>query len=397
MKNVVGFSSQEIKDRSLKFFGVFGRIENQVNKKKYYKSHFFSKNEFKKTFKEYLYNINNISKKEELVELFGKEWTLRIADGTSDKCCEIDSENKVFTIYYDDYEKFYQDNKLVKNNSNTIKDLYDYTKIPNSNNVTNIIEKISERSSEIVFNDEQKESLSDSIPDILINNNIKLKKTDVFDINKLAINDVIEIGRGILSKNRKYEKKLEIKDIANEDAWQKYFEKYGNYLLFGNVKLNPKECLDKEKTKALNDKYPDLITCNRYGFLDLIELKKSDLYLFRFDKSHNNLVPTSDLSSAISQLNNYLQIIPYAYKTKDSQDKGLQCASGMILIGDNNHLVKNSRDLEGYMAKHNLEKNQINFWAHQELRKLNYSYSYIQVVLYDELIDNLENFINSIK
>lgn len=397
MKNVVGFSSQEIKDRSLKFFGVFGRIENLVNKKKYYKSHLFSKNEFKKTFKEYLYNINKISKKEELVELFGKEWTLRIADGTSDKCCKIDSENKVFTIYYDDYEKFYQDNKLVKNNSNTIKDLYDYTKIPNSNNVTNIIEKISERSNEIVFSDEQKESLSDSIPDILINNNIKLKKTDVFDINKLAINDVIEIGRGILSKNRKYEKKLEIKDIANEDAWQKYFEKYGNYLLFGNVKLNPKECLDKEKTKALNDKYPDLITCNRYGFLDLIELKKSDLYLFRFDKSHNNLVPTSDLSSAISQLNNYLQIIPYAYKTKDSQDKGLQCASGMIMIGDNNHLVKNSRDLEGYMAKHNLEKNQINFWAHQELRKLNYSYSYIQVVLYDELIDNLENFINSIK
>ena len=49
------------------------------------------------------------------------------------------------------------------------------------------------------------------------------------------------------------------------------------------------------------------------------------------------------------------------------------------------------------MTKHNLEKNQIDFWAHQELRKLNYSYSYIQVVLYDELIDNLENFINSIK
>lgn len=84
MKNIIGFSSQEIKDRSLKFFGVFGRIENQVNKKKYYKSHLFSKNEFKKIFKEYLYNINNISKKEELVELFGKEWTLRIVDGTSD-------------------------------------------------------------------------------------------------------------------------------------------------------------------------------------------------------------------------------------------------------------------------------------------------------------------------
>ena len=168
-------------------------------------------------------------------------------------------------------------------------------------------------------------------------------------------------------------------------------------MLFGNIKLNPKECLDKEKTQLLNNKYPDLITCNRYGFLDLIELKKSDLYLFKFDDSHNNLVPTPELSSAISQINNYLQIIPYAYKTKDSQDKGLQCATGMILIGDNNHLVKDSKHLAQYKNIHNLDESQINFWAHQELRKLNYSYSYIQVVLYDELIDNLENFINSIK
>lgn len=397
MKNIVGFSSQEIKDRSLTFYGVFGKIENLVNNKKYYKTHLFSKNEFRKTFREYLFNINDISKKEELVKLFGNEWTLRIAEGSSENCCDIDHENKIFTIYYDDYERYYYDNKLVKNNSNTIKDLYDNSKIPSSTNVTNIIEKIAERSNEIVFNGEQKEKLADSIPEILINNNIKLKKNDVFDINKLAIRDVIDIGRGILNRNRKYEKVLGTKDITKEDAWQKYFEKYGNYLLFGNVKLNPKECLDKEKTEALNNKYPDLITCNRYGFLDLIELKKSDLCLFKFDDSHNNLVPTPDLSSAISQLNNYLQIIPYAYKTRDSQDKGLQCASGMILIGDNNHLVKDSKHLKDYMIKNNLDESKINFLAHQELRKLNYSYSYIQVVLYDELIDNLENFINSIK
>lgn len=154
MKNVVGFSSQEIKDRLLTFYGVFGKIENLVNNKKYYKTHLFSKNEFRKTFREYLNNINDISKKEELVKLFGKEWTLRIAEGSSENCCDIDHENKIFTIYYDDYERYYYDNKLVKNNSNTIKDLYDNSKIPSSTNVTNIIEKIAERSNEIVFNGE---------------------------------------------------------------------------------------------------------------------------------------------------------------------------------------------------------------------------------------------------
>ncbi len=397
MKSAVGFSSQEIKNRTLIFHDVFGKIENLVEDSKYYKTHLFSKNEFTKLFREYLYNINNISTKEELESLFGKEWILRIVDGFNDESYVVDYDEKVFTIFYGDYEKYYMDKKLIKKNSNTIKDLYDASKIPNSNNVTNIINKIAERCDEIIFNDDQKANLADSIPNILLSNNIKLKKSDVFDINKLAIRDVIEIGRGILNKNRKYEKVLNTKDIAKEDAWQKYFEKYGNYLLFGNVKLNPKECLDKEKTKLLNDKYPDLITCNRYGFLDLIELKKSDLFLFKFDDSHNNLVPTGDLSSAISQLNNYLQIIPYAYKTKDSQDKGLQCASGMILIGDRNHLVKDSSHLKKYMEKNNLDKEQLLFMAHQELRKLNYSYSYIQVVLYDELIDNLENFINNIK
>ena len=397
MKKVVGFSSQEIKDRLLTFHGVFGRIENKVKEQKYYKSHMFSNNEFTKVFREYLYNINDISTKEDLENLFGKDWTLKILDGYSEQSCEIDSENKIFSIYYSDFEDYYSDHKLVKNSFNTIKDLYDNSRIPSSFSVTNIIGKISERSSEIKFNEEQKNRIADSIPDILINNNIKLRKNDVFDINKLAIFDVIEIGRGIINKNRKYEKILGVKDITKEDAWQKYFEKYGSYLLFGNIKLNPKECLDKEKTQLLNNKYPDLITCNRYGFLDLIELKKSDLYLFKFDDSHNNLVPTPELSSAISQINNYLQVIPYAYKTKDSQDKGLQCATGMILIGDNNHLVKDSKQLTRFKNLHNLDDSQINFWAHQELRKLNYSYSYIQVVLYDELIDNLENFINSIK
>ena len=227
MKRVVGFSSQEIKDRSLTFHGVFGRIENKVKEQKYYKSHMFSNNEFTKVFREYLYNINDISTKEELENSFGKDWTLQILDGYSEQSCEVDSENKIFSIYYSDFEDYYSDHKLVKSSFNTIKDLYDSSRIPSSFSVTNIIGKISERSSEIKFNDEQKNRIANSIPDILINNNIKLRKNDVFDINKLAIYDVIEIGRGIINKTRKYEKVLGVKDITKEDAWQKYFENMG--------------------------------------------------------------------------------------------------------------------------------------------------------------------------
>lgn len=58
--------------------------------------------------------------------------------------------------------------------------------------------------------------------------------------------------------------------------------------------------------------------------------------------------------------------------------------------------MQETKHLKDYMNKNNLTEVDINFMAQKELRKLNYSYSYIQVILYDELINTLENFINKI-
>lgn len=394
MNKKIGISTQIKNNRDMQFNELFSNIVVEVPEKEYHRSHLFNNNELTPKFKEYLYNVTGVTRIEELIKKFGNGWILKIIPGEGDYNSEYN--NNVFTLYYNDYELFYNQKKTIKSSSKAIVDLYDGNKIPNSKVIAQVLKKISDRSNEFSFSEIEKETISSSVPNLLMNNNIKLKKDDVFDINKVAIQDVIKIGRGIINKDSKVLKYLNAKDINKEDAWQKYFEKYGNYLLFGNVKLNPKVCLDKEKTKSLNDKYPDIITCNRYGFLDIIELKKSDEYIFKFDDSHNNLVPTPALSSAISQLNNYLQIIPYAYTEKDAQDKGLQCASGMLMIGDKNHLVKQSEHLKKYMQDNNIDEDEINFIAQKELRKLNYSYSYIQVVLYDELINTLENFINKI-
>lgn len=394
MKEAVGISTQVQSNRDMKFNELFSNIIVEVPAAKYFKTHLFTKNELNSKFKEYLYIINDVTRNEDLIKKFGEGWTLKIVSGEGDYNKEL--KDKTFVLFYDDYEKFYSDRKKVRDSAKAVSDLFDKEKKPNSKQISQVIEKISERSNELRFSEQEKQNISKSIPEILINTDIKLKKDDVFDINKVAIRDVINIGRGILNKDNKVLKDIGAKDISKEDAWQKYFEKYGSYLLFGNVKLSPKECLDKEKTKDLNDRYPDIITCNRYGFLDIIELKKSDEFLFKFDDSHHNFVPTSALSSAISQLNNYLQIIPYAYKEADAQNKGLQCASGMLMIGDKKHLVQETKHLKDYMNKNNLTEVDINFMAQKELRKLNYSYSYIQVILYDELINTLENFINKI-
>jgi len=368
-----------------------------INVENYSKTHIFSNVEkgiISTTFKEYLYNVFDLSNQEELINKINGEWKLILEDGVDDFI--LDESKKIVTIYYGDYKIFYYDKMKTKNSANAIKMLFNDEKVPPTSQIADIIGKIAERSEVLNFTTNEKNIIAKSVPTILMDNNIKLDKDDIFDINKVSIREVIEMGRKILKNDRTVLKILGTKEVHKEETWQQYFERYGNYLLFGNVRLDPKVCLDKEKTKELNDKYPDILTCNRYGFLDIIELKRSDMFLFKFDNSHNKLVPTSALSSALSQLNGYLQIIPYAYEPQKAKDQGLECASGMLLIGDSNHLVKESDTLKKYMEVNKLNIDDIIYDAQKELRKLNYSYSHMQVILYDELINTLEAFINNI-
>ena len=87
---------------------------------------------------------------------------------------------------------------------------------------------------------------------------------------------------------------------------------YGSYLLFGSIEETiPESWLRVDSPLRTKDSRLDLLTINRYGFLDIVELKKSDEYLFKLDESHDNFVPTSKLSTAISQVNNYLMLMPH--------------------------------------------------------------------------------------
>jgi hypothetical protein len=107
-------------------------------------------------------------------------------------------------------------------------------------------------------------------------------------------------------------------------------------------------------------------TINRYGFLDIVELKKSDEYLFKLDKSHDNIVPTSKLSTAISQVNNYLMLLPYA-KDKGELIKGAESATGMLVFGSENYLM-NKDNIYKYMAKTGMSANIVKLKIRKALR-----------------------------
>ena len=139
----------------------------------------------------------------------------------------------------------------------------------------------------------------------------------------------------------------------------------------------------------------DFLTMNRYGFLDIVELKKSDEYLFKLDDSHDNIVPTAKLSTAISQVNNYLMMLPYD-KENGTLIKGSESATGMLVIGCDNYLMS-KKNIENYANKNNISVALVKKKIRKALRDLNYSYAHIQIVLYDEILDNLENFINQME
>lgn len=375
---------------------IFNQIIVNANREKFYKSHYLSsENQMTSEFKGYMKLVFDVTNIQELIEKTKGDWKLVIEEGINDPVVNI--EEKSATIYNEDFEMYYNDIKKMKGSSKTIKDLFDEKKKPSTANITRIIEKIADRSEQLTFLEKEKNSLKSNIPVILMSNNIRLDKDDVFEINKIEVEEIINIGRMILHNDRRVKKILGVNDVLKESTWQKYFEKYGTYLLFGSVKLDPQVCLDKEKTKEFNDKYPDILTRNRYGFIDIIELKRSDVELFKFDNSHKKFVPTSYLSSALSQLNGYLQTIPYAFNADDAKKQSLECASGMLIAGSEDKILKNSAELQKWRDENNISDDDLKFMVRQELRKLNYSYSHIQVVLYDEVINTLELFINNIK
>ena len=167
-------------------------------------------------------------------------------------------------------------------------------------------------------------------------------------------------------------------------------------MLFGSIEQQkPEEWVRIESELRNTESRLDFLTMNKYGFLDIVELKKSDEYLFKLDDSHDNIVPTVKLNTAISQVNNYLMMLPYD-KENGALIKESESATGMLVMGCDKYLMS-KKNIEKHAKKNNISVAMVKKKARKALRDLNYSYAHIQIVLYDEILDNLENFINQME
>ncbi len=347
-------------------------------------------------FKDQLLKLFNVDSVKELKDKIDNNIKLLFKPGEGE--IEFDDNTKTVIVYTTTFKE-----EVVKPAEKTKKLKKNIEKLSNNEKIssyeyTNLITTIAEGIDAVELNEKDRNTIARIIPKLIKDGNVKISLKDVTDINKDRLRDIVAIGRDLLAKKNGVEKKigLERKYIGKEYAWQRYFDLYGSYLLFGSIEQKkPEEWIKIESELRNTESRLDFLTMNRYGFLDIVELKKSDEYLFKLDDSHDNIVPTAKLSTAISQVNNYLMMLPYD-KENGALIKGSESATGMLVIGCDNYLMS-KQNIEKYANKNNISIDLVKKKIRKALRDLNYSYAHIQIVLYDEILDNLENFINQME
>jgi len=211
------------------------------------------------------------------------------------------------------------------------------------------------------------------------------KFLEFYSNNLKGINKFIQISKNrdttdiIYLENiiKEYERKLKSKS-QDENRWQEFLRKY--ILVFNS---NYAGIIEK-KNISLEGKYPDFLLIDVYNYLDIFEIKKPNTNLLKYDKSRKNYYWDIDLSKAISQVENYIDLINKnnlaiqdSIKKSSKIDIKVVKPRGFIIAGTR-------KQLQDELMENNF-------------RLLNNSMKNIEVILYDELFNNLKNFLKRLR
>lgn len=172
---------------------------------------------------------------------------------------------------------------------------------------------------------------------------------------------------------KEFEKRLKTQ-THNEHRWQKFLREY--ILIFNS---NYAAILEK-KSLSLSGKYPDFLLIDVYNYLDIYEIKKPNTALLRPDRDRDNYYWSPELSKAISQVENYIdcanknsRLLKEEIRKKEKIEIRVVKPRGFIIAGTS-----------GQLKDESMEDN---------FRLLNDSLKNIEIILYDELLSNLKNFL----
>lgn len=225
------------------------------------------------------------------------------------------------------------------------------------------------------LSNEDREALETFIPSYLENipGTLKAKK-------KLkVIYDALDAGKKIYLEKvlKEFRTKLNRK-TQSESVWQEFLSKY--ILVIRN---NYSEVLEKESV-SLQGKFPDFMLVDPYGYLDIYEIKKPTTELMKLDSSRNNYYWDVEISKAIAQVENYMH---QAQRQADSLMNDIRKAKGI----DVNIVRPRGYIVAGTRAQLKTSKMQ------DDYRIMCESLKNVDLILYDDLLESLENFVSKTK
>lgn len=201
----------------------------------------------------------------------------------------------------------------------------------------------------------------------------KSKKKLIGILNSKEATDVIYLDKVI----NEFERKIKAK-TQNENNWQKFFRTYIQV-------FNPTYAtIFEKKNISLSGNFPDFVPIDIYGYLDIYEIKKPNTKLLVLDRSRKNYYWSSEMAKAISQVENYIDsatrlapAIKESIKKYESIDVKIVKPRGFIIVGTRNQL-KGEKMGDDFKILSNSMKN-------------------IEVVLYDDILNNLKSLFERIK
>lgn len=322
-----------------------------------------------------------------LFEKFGN-FTLYISKDLPSKVLRK-GKSYLITIRYEDFHKFQDRYREIKKNRNE----------EHENAAKYYLNRFFPKHFDETEKIDESEYKEDQIADVLRKNDLleNLSKNDATALNDFYPKFLEIIGKKLsgkkkliqISKNKdnteiiylesvitEFEKKLEQKLV--ESKWQDFLR---DYILLFNTSYS--SFIEKENI-SLPGKFPDFMLIDVYNFIDIYEIKKPTTNLLKKDDSRNNYFWDVDMSKAISQVENYVHQInknAYAFKEEIKKSKGIETRivkpRGFIIAGQSSQLDNEIKE--------------------ENFRLLNTSLKNVEVILYDDLLESLKNFLNRLK
>ena len=221
---------------------------------------------------------------------------------------------------------------------------------------------------DVVLNlsDNDKVALQTIYPNLLDEMTFSLKSAPKVKI----VSDGIKNSKKVYLEKTIAEFEKKLSGSSSENVWQKFLH---DHIL---TLLNTYAHVIEKQSVELDGKYPDFMLIDAYGYLDVYEIKKPQTTLLKFDKSRKNYYWDAELARAITQTEKYMSSVQknrFELENKfrkSDVDAHIVRPRGFVIVGKRADLKT-----EGMQ---------------EDFRILNDSLKNIDIICFDDLLDNLK-------